>query len=262
MLGPPGVTPPWRSCPDRQEGNSGECLRGCGLYGREPTASSPLCLQEPGTLWVKRVTLRLGPGLGWPLLPLLHGPIREHLLCAVPRPGPPQPRGCLHFCMGACRTLRCMAPSPHPASGSRALFTADRLGRQGALPSRPVWDSEGAAPGNPSSGYGHPVTAPPVRPVVSGETYSVGCVEKEGRPASRVGPGQHWAGVRQGPCRGRDGPGRGPDISGVWSPHRTGALLVSPPAPSLTGPSSGPHTSGPKQTPLESTQLPGANVSV
>lgn len=169
----------------------------------------------------------------------------------------PQPRGCLHFC-GEPTGSSCMAPGPiqPPVQGPYSLLTA--WAGTGAPPSRPIWDNQGGSP------WGTLVRLRAAQsqlhlsvPVVSGETSSVGRVEKEAPPAGwdqastglRVPTGPAVVGmVQEGDLTSR---GCGPHLcrpSGLTSSpftHRT--LQWTPP-------------SGPKQTPLESTQLPGANV--
>lgn len=135
---PLGVSPPWRSCPDIQERNSGECLRGCGLYGREAHGLLAPRLQEPQTLWVDGPPF-LPPVLGWGGRSCRSSAARSvSTYCVLSGTLVlPQPRGCLHFSM---------APGPHPASGSRPYSLLTTWAGTGALPSRPVWDNGAGSP--------------------------------------------------------------------------------------------------------------------
>lgn len=257
---PLGVTPPWWSWPDSQEGNSGECLRGCGLYGREAHCLlAPLPARARDPLGKQVALLASGPGLGWPLLPLLRSLTREHLLCAGRGPGPPTAQG-LSALLWEPAGSSCMAPGPTqpPVQGPYSLLTA--WAGTGALPSRPVWDKQGGSPWEPLVRLRATQSQLHLSvPVVSGETYSVGRVEKEAPPAGwdqgstglRASPGPAVVGmVQEGDLTSRGcGPHRRRPSGLTSSPFAHWTLQRTPP-------------SGPKQTPLESTQLPGANVSV
>lgn len=91
-----------------------------------PPRTPPARATDP--LGGRATLLASGPGLGWPLLPLLCSLIREHLLCAVRGPGPPTAQGLSAFQRGAHR-LFLHGSWPLPSLRFKALFTADHLGR-------------------------------------------------------------------------------------------------------------------------------------
>ena len=111
----------------------------------KPTASLPPPARAPDPLGERVALLAPGPGLGWPLL---CSPIREHPLCAVRSPGPPTAQGLSALLRGAHR-LFLHGSWPHPASGSRALFTADCLGRNKSPAFQAHLDNRGGRPWGP-----------------------------------------------------------------------------------------------------------------
>lgn len=152
--------------------------------------------RAPDPLGGQATLLASGPGLGWPLL---RSPIREHLLCAVRGPGPPTAQGLSAFQRGAHR-LFLHGSWPPPSLRFKALFTADRLGRNGSpcLPG-PFGITEGVAPGDPTSGCGppsHSSTCP--SPWFLGKLVLSAAWRR--RPLSRGGPGWNWAEGPPGPA--------------------------------------------------------------
>lgn len=69
-----------------------------------------------------------------------------------PKPWSPHSPGAVCIPAGS----SCMAPGPHPASGSRPYSLLTVWAGTGALPSRPFGITEGVAPGDPTSGCGPP----------------------------------------------------------------------------------------------------------
>lgn len=77
---------------------------------------SPPCRQEPRTLWVDRPPFS-PPVLGWGGRSYAARSVSTYCVLSAALVLP-QPRGCLHFSREPTGSS-CMAPGPHPASGSR-----------------------------------------------------------------------------------------------------------------------------------------------